>query len=194
MLHCRGQFTTGSQRRTQWGRGCSGRLRTVVVGGGARDAWTIPGFDHPRGTPATPVCVKTKYLGISDHVELQIFLQLVLVVLVEQEVLLFRGQGLEGLVAGPEESDRGVDRVSDDTQQARVLKRRELVTCAAEPSQEAQALLEDQSQPARGPLRACPGASGDSGWSLKLGAHQTPVILSFIFLESKTESQILGFC
>ena len=91
--------------------------------------------------------------------ELQILLQLVLVVLVEQEALLFGGQALEGLVAGPEEGDRGVDRVSDDTQQAHLLERRELVTCMAQPSPGAQGLSQDPGQPDWGPLCAGPRAS-----------------------------------
>lgn len=73
---------------------------------GGRDAPDLPAprglrgqdsswFDHLEGSLAVPVCVKTEYLGISDHMELQVLLQLVLVVLVEQEILLFTGQGLE---------------------------------------------------------------------------------------------------
>lgn len=59
-----------------------GLLRSPLhLGGG--DTLTIPGMD--------PISMQTKYLGISDHVELQILLQLVLVVLVEQEILLFGG-------------------------------------------------------------------------------------------------------
>jgi len=54
------------------------------------------------------------YLGVSDHVELQVRLQLVLVVLIEQEVLLLWGQGFQGFVRRPEDSDWGVDGVSDD--------------------------------------------------------------------------------
>lgn len=76
------------------------------------------------GLPCTRVCTETKYLGVSDHVKLQILLQLVLVVRVEQEVLLVPGKGLEGLVGGPEESDRGVDGIRDDAQQTSILKHR----------------------------------------------------------------------
>lgn len=100
----RGQVMTAS--RGQWDRA-------------AHDSCTAP-----PGPPCSHARVRTKYLGVSDHVELDILLQLVLVVLIEQEVLLFRGQGLEGLVGGPEDSDRGVDRISDDAQQARILKHR----------------------------------------------------------------------
>lgn len=97
-----------------------------------------------------PVCVKTEYLGVPDHVELQVLLQLVLVALVEQEILLFTGQGLEGSVAGPEKCDWGVDGVCDDAQQAGVLNHKELVRCAPKPSQEALALVpkgQSKSQP-----------------------------------------------
>lgn len=105
--------------------------------------------------------MKTKYLGISDHVELQILLQLVLVALVEQEILLFRGEGLEGLVRGPEESDRSVDGVSDEAQQARLLKHREPVTYAAKPSTRQTVRLRNRGS--RGPLRARLGAYWVSG-------------------------------
>lgn len=104
--------------------------------------------------------MKTEYLGISDHVELQVLLQLVLVVLVEQEILLFTGQGLEGLVAGPEKCDWGVDGVCDDAQQAGVLKHKELVRCTPKPSQEALAL-----EP-KGQGKSQPGALSVPGMGL----------------------------
>lgn len=66
-----------------------------------------------------------QYLGISDHVEAQILLQPVLVVLSEQEILLLSRQSLEGFVRGPEDSDWGMNGVQDDTQQTRVLKQEE---------------------------------------------------------------------
>lgn len=61
-------------RRTRWGRA-------------AHDSWVA----SLLGLPCTQLCMETKYLGVSDHMELQILLQLVLVVLVEQEVLLLPG-------------------------------------------------------------------------------------------------------
>lgn len=132
--------------------------------------------------------------------ELQVLLQLVLVVLVEQEILLFTGQGLESLVTGPEKCDWGVDGVCDDAQQARVLKHKELVRCAPKPSQEALALepkgqIKSQpgalSAPAMGLLR--PLASLSEIQPETGGLLHTPVILTLIFLESKTEKPILGF-
>lgn len=54
--------------------------------------------------------------------ELEIFLQLVLVVWIEQEILLLTGQGLQGTIIGPKESDRGVDGIGDQIQQAQVLE------------------------------------------------------------------------
>lgn len=133
--------------------------------------------------------------------ELQVLLQLVLVVLVEQEILLFTGQGLESLVTGPEKCDWGVDGVCDDAQQARVLKHKELVRCAPKPSQEALALEpkgQSKSQPgalsvpaAMGLLR--PLASLSEIQPETGGLLHTPVILTLIFLESKTEKPILGF-
>lgn len=119
--------------------------------------------------------------------ELQVLLQLVLVVLVEQEILLFAGQGLEGLVAGPEEGDRSVDRVGDEAQQACILKHREQLTCTAKRSQETQATQRGAvpTRPALGLIRA----QADSRETQpQLAAHHTPAILTLIFLESTAKS------
>lgn len=113
---------------------------------------------------------------------------------------MFTGQGLEGLVAGPEKCDWGVDGVCDDAQQAGVLKHKELVRCAPKPSQEALALEpkgQSKSQPgalsvpAMGLLR--PLASLNEIQPETEGFLHTPVILTLIFLESKTERPILDF-
>lgn len=76
-----------------------------------------------QGLPGcSPGEIHSQDLGISDHVELQVLLQLVSVVLFEQEILLLGGQGLEGVVRGPEDSDGGVDGIRDDAQQTRGLQ------------------------------------------------------------------------
>lgn len=74
-----------SQRRARW----DGVLRPLWRWRHP-DRLAAPGLGLP-GSPLQPHVHKTKYLGISDHMELQILLQLVLVVLFEKEIPLFRG-------------------------------------------------------------------------------------------------------
>lgn len=131
--------------------------------------------------------------GISDHVELQVCLQLVFVVFIEQEVLLLLRQGLEGFVRRPEESDWGMHGVSDDFQQAWVLKHRVPssgwcmhMLCSKVPPWYVSQSLYDM-------FSGVLGSKGSRAHCQKI-EHCTPTTLNPISLEGKLESQTLGFC
>ena len=102
---------------------------------------------------------------------------------------------MQGLVAGPEESDWSVDGVSDDAQQAHVLKHRESGACVAKPSHKAQDPSEDRSQPGAGwggPVVTAPGLPGTPAGSRVTAwrpNHSDPH-----FLREQNRKSILGFC